>query len=97
VAASPVGGHADRSAAFGDRVGVRAGGVDDLVELLVQAAEPGTGDGPVGLLADQAQIDQVDQGLLQRRRGDVAGLRLQHGVDGGHGGVLLRGLRMMYV
>jgi hypothetical protein len=66
---------------LGDLVGVRAGERHHLVELQVDAAEVAADDVPVRLLRDQAQVDQVDQGRLQRLAGDLLGIRREWARD----------------
>ncbi|CAK7280500.1 hypothetical protein SGPA1_11278 [Streptomyces misionensis JCM 4497] len=61
-----VGRDAQRRGALGHRVGVGAGGGDDLVQLEVDRPEAGPDDVPVDLLAGQGQVHQIDQGALQR-------------------------------
>ena len=71
-----VGRGADGGDALGHAVGRQAGEVDDLVELQVHGAELRADHVPVGLLAQQRQVDQLDEGGLQV---------LDDGGVGGHG------------
>ena len=50
---------------FGDVVGQRAPGFDELVELQVDGTKVRSDNVPVGLLADQREVDQVDEHRLQ--------------------------------
>ena len=67
---------------LGHRVGVLAGLLDELVEVQMHVVELATDEVPVGLLGHERQVDQVDQGGLQRGTGDVAGLVLERAGNG---------------
>src|SRR5439155_13285898 len=56
---------ADRDGPLGDGVGELAPAVDELVQLEVQGPEERADDVPVQLLADEAEVDQLDEGRLE--------------------------------
>ena len=60
-----VGRVADRDRPLGDDVRELAPGVDELVELQVKRPEQRPDDVPVELLADQGEVDQLDQRRLE--------------------------------
>src|SRR5690606_22066527 len=82
-----VGDDVERAHPLGDLVGELARGVDDLVEDEVGVAEVLADDVPVGLLALEVQVDQVDVQLLEVDRELPAG-RERRGRDVLGGGVL---------
>ena len=58
-----VGDESESDGPLGDGVGKLAPGVDELVQLQVKRPKERPDDGPVQLLADQRQVDE----LVQRR------------------------------
>jgi hypothetical protein len=60
-----VGGIAEGDRALGDRVREVAPRIDELVEVLVERLEGTAEDVPVQLLADQREVDQLDESRLQ--------------------------------
>ena len=60
-----LGGAAQGGDALRHSVGAQPRHVDDLVELQVDAAEVGPDDVPVGLLADEREVDELGQRGLQ--------------------------------
>lgn len=68
---------------LGDVVGEVAGGVDDLVELQVEVAEVLADDVPVGLLALDVEVDEVDEDGLEARAELLGGAERGGGGRGG--------------
>ena len=85
--------HAHRDGPLSDRVGERSPGVDELVEVEVKGAEVRTDDGPVQLLTDEGQVDQLDQRCLELTA-DLVSLvpaewrQMRRGGSRGHGSLL---------
>ena len=63
-----VGGRSERDGAFRDLVGKAEPRFDELVEEQVDRSELAAFHVPVRLLADQGQVDEVDQHALKVRR-----------------------------
>ena len=61
----PVGNVAECDRALGDCVGELAPGIHELVEVQVERPEQRSDHGPVQLLADQREVDELVQGRLE--------------------------------
>ena len=55
----------DRHRALGNGVGQVVPGVDELVEALVERVEARADDAPVELLADEREVDQLEERCLK--------------------------------
>src|SRR6266576_2294420 len=80
---------AQRDCPFGDGVRELAPGVDELVQVLVERLERAPVDVPVQLLADQRQVDELDERRLQLAAGLTAVVLVERrqvsfAWDGGH-------------